>query len=141
MTRTPNPKQDTRPVQNTVSIMPSPSAWPGPNMSGSTIVGSRGAIPPTQRGEKMPRKGLERAPLITHAQGKVDMGLTASASQVLVYSKPKFGLDISYVENPPRLGKTSTSIFSNDDYSLRLAHSVVTIYDRQFMMRNSVSST
>ena len=77
----------------------------------------------------MPMKGLERALLIARARGKVDMGLTASVSQVLVYSKPKFGLDISYVENPPRLGETSISILSNGDYSPRLAHSIVTIYD------------
>ena len=68
-----------------------------------------------------------------------DRGSSALMSQMMLYSKPMFGLDIWYIENPFRLDKIDVLILSNDDYFLQLAHSTVPICDRQFMIKNSVS--
>ena len=89
-----------------------------------------GVSSPTWRGEKRPSESFKEKSSIAHAlvEGDIEESITL-VDRVLVYLKPKFGLNIPFVEKALRIESDSASSLSNDDYALWLALSVVSVCD------------
>ena len=58
--------------------------------------------------------------------------------QLIMYTKPLFGLDISYKRDTFEPEPFSTSMLNNYAYDLRLARSITLVLDQQYIMKSSV---
>ena len=87
------------------------------------------AIPPTafsgQHVIKRQQKNLREVRPLKRKDERV-----ASVPPIKVYSQPKYGIDVSYVENPLQPSSIRVSIVYNPRYALNVARSTVSIGDR-----------
>ena len=63
-----------------------------------------------------------------------------SDSRLVIHPHPFFGPHIPFKRDIPFSSGSSASLLNNPMYNIKLAHSVIPVLDRQFIMKRSMST-